>query len=122
MDPTYVQEKQETIDDLDSKASEGVLTITQLGKYVEARNVVVGSTSTKPYPTRAQNDRNSHCVASSARTAEGDPGKAWKFRSMVESVLGNLKAEEEEVSLFIEVSALMFRVNRLLPLVPTADP
>lgn len=103
MDPTYVQEKQETIDDLDSKASGRVLTITELGKYVEARNVVVGSTSTKPYPTRAQNDRNS------------------QTRSMAESVLKALKAEEEEVSLFVRVSPLMFRVNRLLPLVPKAD-
>lgn len=89
---------------------------------MEATNGVVGSTSTKPYPTRAQNDRNSQSVASSARTAKGDPGKAWKFRSMAESVLKDLKAEEEEVSWFIEVSPLMFRVNRPLPLVPTVDP
>jgi hypothetical protein len=74
------------------------LTITELGKYVEARNVVVGSTSISSYLTRAQNDKKSQSLASSARTAEGNPGEAWKFRAFAGTVLNDLKAEEKEVS------------------------
>jgi hypothetical protein len=93
---SYVQENRERVKDLESKPS-NVWTIRELGQYAQARNVVVGSTSTNPW-SRNDNLKTSRSLASRAEAAEDNLEKASEFRADVESFLADLAREEKEVS------------------------